>query len=155
MVRLRPMTETEFADYLPHLLEGYAQERARNMGKSIEEERAAADKQVNEQLLPQGLHTPGQLLWRVTTDEGQPLGVLWVAIDESGTTAFIYDIELDAAQRDKGYGTQTLAALEDELRPRGIRQIGLNVFGDNTRARHVYEKAGYLVAATYMAKQLT
>lgn len=153
MVRLRPMTEAEYNEFLPHLLEDYAQERARNMGQGLEHEREESRKQI-EQLLPQGAHSPGHLLWRIVADDGQPVGVLWVALDENTHTAFIYDIELGAAHRDRGYGTQALAALEGELRPRGIQTIALNVFGDNARARHVYEKAGYTVAAIHMAKRL-
>jgi ribosomal protein S18 acetylase RimI-like enzyme len=60
-----------------------------------------------------------------------------------GARSFVYDIVVDAAQRRRGYGRAILAAIEDELRGRGIGSIALNVFGTNTGARALYESVGY------------
>jgi ribosomal protein S18 acetylase RimI-like enzyme len=69
--------------------------------------------------------------------------------------AFIYDIQIDQPYQGKGYGGDTLACLENELRPYALRQIGLNIFGDNERAFRLYQKAGYYIVATHMQKDVT
>lgn len=153
MVTLQPMTEDEYNAYLPHLLEGYAAERAEADDTPLEQERTAASEQTAS-LLPQGLRTPDHYLWRVVAEDGARVGTLWVHVQPAEQRAFIYDIEIDAAQRGKGYGEATMRALEEQLRPRGFTHIGLNVFGPNTVARALYDKIGYRLAATFMLKRI-
>ncbi|MBA3945586.1 MAG: GNAT family N-acetyltransferase [Herpetosiphonaceae bacterium] len=142
MVRLRPMTEAEFEGWRPESLEGYAQERARNLGAPLEEQWVEAERQYAE-LLKDGVYTNGHWLWMVTLDTGEVVGNLWVRIAGDGTSAFIFGIDIDEAQRGKGYGKQTLDALEAELKSLGVTRIGLNVFSDNVVATHLYQKQGY------------
>lgn len=148
------MTEQEFEEYGEHLWEDYAQERARNLGTTIEEERATAAQQ-RETLLPEGQRSAGHFFWKGVDESAGTVGNLWVFVDEGKRRAFIYDIEMDAAQRGRGYGTQTLAALEDQLKPLGVRRIGLNVFGDNAVAQHLYQKVGYRTVAAQMEKDIS
>jgi uncharacterized protein YgbK (DUF1537 family) len=58
VVTLRPMTEVEYAYLRSYLDEDYAQEVAKAMAVSIEEGRAAAQKQLGE-LLKDGLQSEG------------------------------------------------------------------------------------------------
>lgn len=153
MVTLRPMTEPEYDAFMAMSLEGYIAQRAEADDSPLEVERETATKQVSE-LLSQGFHTPGHRFWHVVEPGGAAMGALWVFIDAAQRRAFIYDIEMDEAQRGKGYGAATLRALEDELRPTGVTHIGLNVFGPNTIARALYDKMGYRVAATFMLKRI-
>ena len=153
MVTLRPMTETEYNAYMPHLLEAYAEDRARNLRESIESQRAEAERQTA-MLLPQGIHTSNHFFWRVVTEEDLPVGVLWVFVDTAAHKAFIYDIEIEESYQGHGYGTATLHLLEEQLRPYQVRQIGLNVFGDNQVAFRLYQKVGYYVMATSMQKDV-
>jgi ribosomal protein S18 acetylase RimI-like enzyme len=157
MVTLRPMTSSEFEAYIPGLRESYARERAQNLRDSLESQLVEADKQISE-LLPQGAETPNHFLWHVMAEEegnSIPVGVLWVFLDREAQKAFIYDIQIDPPYQGKGYGGDTLACLENELRPYSVRQIGLNVFGDNARAFRLYQKAGYYIVATHMQKDTT
>jgi ribosomal protein S18 acetylase RimI-like enzyme len=151
------MTSSEFEAYIPVLREGYARDRARNLRDSLESQLAEADQQIAG-LLPQGVQTPNHFLWHVMAEgEGNsiPVGVLWVFLDRAALKAFIYDIQIDEPYQGKGYGGDTLACLENELRPYAVRQIGLSVFGDNERAFHLYQKAGYYIVATNMQKDVT
>ena len=153
MITLRLMTDAEYEPYAATMLESYAETRARNMGTTLEEERAASEKQIGE-LLPNGLHTPNHYFWRAVNEAGESVGVLWVNVQPEQARAFIYDIDMDADQRGKGYGAATLAAMEAALKPMGITSVGLNVFGDNAVARRLYEKTGYEVVATNMRKTI-
>jgi ribosomal protein S18 acetylase RimI-like enzyme len=157
MVTLRPMTSSEFEAYIPGLRESYARERAKNLSDSLDSQLAEADKQISG-LLPQGVQTPNHFLWQVMAEEEGTLisvGVLWVFLDTAAQKAFIYDIQIDQPYQGKGYGGDTLACLENELRPYAVRQIGLSVFGDNERAFRLYQKAGYYIVATHMQRDMT
>ena len=43
---------------------------------------------------------------------------------------------------------------EHEAREAGATDLGLNVFADNTVARHLYDRLGYRAVATRMSKKL-
>jgi ribosomal protein S18 acetylase RimI-like enzyme len=73
---------------------------------------------------------------------------------ESGPTAFVYGIELDAAHRGRGIGRAAMALLEERARVRGLPRIELNVFGGNAPARGLYRSLGYEEIAVYMGKTL-
>ena len=155
MINLRPMTQTEYDAYIPVLREEYGADRAKNLHDSLDVQLQEADRQIAS-LLPQGLETPGHLLWRVVTADGEvPVGELWVFVDSAARRAFIYDIKIDEAYRGKGYGEATMNRLEEELQPHSVRQIGLSVFGDNQVAFHLYEKLGYYTVATNMQKDVS
>lgn len=153
MVTLRPMTQAEYDQWADPMWEKFAHDRARNTGTSIEDERAATMRQRAE-LLPQEMQTPGHRFWIVEAGDQRRVGTLWVQIRDAKHEAYIYDIEMDPDQRGKGYGRKAMAALEAEVRPLGITQIALNVFGDNAVAMKLYQAMGYRAAATYMLKDL-
>lgn len=153
-VALRPMTEDEFdALSTDAMWEGFAQERARNLGTPLELERAAAAQQ--RALLGAGLQTPGQLFWTVLDAAGRPVGSLWVSLDEDVERgAHLSYIVIGEPGRGRGFGAAALAALERELLARDIRRLSLNVFGDNAAAQRLYRQAGYHVGAITMVKSL-
>lgn len=152
-VTLRPMTEAEYTAMRAYLDEGYAQEVARAMDISLEEGRAAAAKQLAE-LLPSGLASEGHYFWKIVAEEGDAVGDLWTFIDPQRHRAFIYFIGTDEAQRGKGYGRAAMLALEAAVRPLGADHIDLNVFGENTTARRLYESLGYEATAINMRKRI-
>lgn len=153
MVTLRSMTQAEYDAFDGPMWEDYAKEGARNVGMSIEEARAFAAKQRAE-LLPDGLLTEGQRFWIVENADHQRVGILWVQLRAAQHETFIYNIEMEPAERGKGYGRQTLEALEAEVRPLGFTKISLSVFGDNTVAMNLYRKIGYQTVATAMKKDI-
>lgn len=152
MTRLRPMTEGEYEVYISKLIHEYAAERAEAEDTPAAEMEPQASAQVRG-LLPDGLQTAGHAIW-IVEDAGRRVGVLWVQTRQAERRAFIYDIAIEESERGKGYGSATLAALEDALRPQGITHIALSVFGQNSVARSLYDKMGYRVAATYMLKRI-
>jgi ribosomal protein S18 acetylase RimI-like enzyme len=61
---------------------------------------------------------------------------------------------VDENHRGRGYGRELLAALEQRIRATGVRDLSLNVFGDNAPARRLYVSAGYREVAVTMTRPL-
>jgi ribosomal protein S18 acetylase RimI-like enzyme len=155
------MTDDEFVTYRDRLVREYAQEHVLAGNWTAEEAEAKSAAQVDE-LLPEGLATPGTLLRIAETaagdGAGRRVGLLWLALHQlpDGTPgqAWIYDIEVDADQRGQGYGRALLAEAEEELRRHGAPAVGLNVFGRNEVALGLYASSGYQVTSQQMRKEL-
>ena len=68
--------------------------------------------------------------------------------------AHVSDIVVVAGAEGTGVGRALLEAGESWAREQGYRLVTLNVFAGNTRARAVYEHAGYAVEMSKMLKVL-
>jgi ribosomal protein S18 acetylase RimI-like enzyme len=153
MVRLRPMTESEFPAFQEGEVGAYAQEQARNLRTTLEDELAQAREWIGK-VLPDGIRTIGHHFWVLVDDQDAVLGHVWADVNEAQHFAWILSVEIGAAYRGQGYGRRMLELLEDELRPLGVQRIGLNVFADNTVAQHLYERLGYRVTNFNLQKTL-
>ena len=156
MVKLVPMTDAEFARYLETAIEGYAQAhiKAGDCDAAEALELAQAD---YASLLPEGLASPDQYVYSVFDEaSGARVGMVWFALRErrGKRSAFIYDFVIREEHRGKGYGAQTLAAVDRTVEAMGVTRIALNVMGYNTAARSLYEKHGYEIAGIGMTKRL-
>lgn len=153
-VQLRPMRENEYDAWLARAKAGYAEDIEVN-GDTPHD--AAVEKSDRDfaQILPNGLSTPGHSI-SVVTEGDRGVGILWVAEREMDgrRVLFIYDLEVDEAERGKGYGRAAMQLAEDEARRRSIPRIELNVFGGNEIARRLYRSLGYLERAVLMGKDL-
>lgn len=75
--------------------------------------------------------------------EGQtPLG--FVLIRHLGDEAEILTLCLTPGQRRRGYGSQLLDHIKDQLSARGARRLFLEVRADNRAAAGLYEKASFV-----------
>ena len=152
---LRRPTADEFAAWSVIALEEYIDEIAASGGMS----RAAAEakaRREDAEVLPDGLDTPRQLIFRIEAD-GQPVGWLWLALDKPVPEAgvgFIYDISVDQPFRGRGYGRAAMRLAEEEAQRHGLRALALNVFGHNTVARALYASLGYRETSVQMRKEL-
>ena len=156
MIQLNPLSEDDFQAHLALLIPEYAQEHVAAGNWPAEEAEEKAAQQI-QQLLPQGLATPGHYWLGIYAEElGKKVGLFWLAVKEQRQppTAFIYDFVIDEPYRRRGYGRLALRALEDKAREMGIGQIALHVFGHNHAARALYEKAGYEVTNLQLAKKV-
>ena len=155
MVTLRPMTDDEFAALKAELYASYPEERARATGGGdVSEEEIAAGRRQIDELMAEGLHSKAHHYWKIVAPEVGAVGDLWVMVDDAKHRAFIYSIGTDPGYRERGYGQQALEALEAQMRPLGVTQIALNVWGDNHVARRLYERMGYQPQAILMAKEI-
>lgn len=154
-IKLVPMNEETFQPFYRHLLKDYADENVK-AGVWQEDEALQKAKEQLEQLLPDGLATEEHFLFSILHDE-KSLGVLWLHIKSTDQEkqAFIYDIELEEAQRGKGYGKETMKALDEYAKAEGITQIRLHVFAHNESAVRLYKKAGYEMTSHHMLKRFS
>ena len=67
---------------------------------------------------------------------------------------FIAYMAVDLAFRKRGVGAALLARAEDEARRRGLPYMSLMVTDDNTAARELYERAGYVTERRLLCKTL-
>ncbi len=56
---------------------------------------------------------------------------------------WLYDIWVEPNHRGKGYGTQLMQSLMEELRRRDVKKVYLVVANDNIRAQNLYHKMGF------------
>lgn len=155
-VELVPLTAEQYEVWLPRAIAEYAEDKVAAGQWSAD---AAVERSRNDhaELLPQGVATPGHLLWSlVRTSDREPVGMLWINVVEKPTRgAFIFNIEIYPPFRRHGFATQAMTKLEEEVRRLGVDDIGLHVFGHNTAARPLYEKLGYVATNINMSKRLT
>lgn len=74
-----------------------------------------------------------------------------VKLNDKGS---IYDITIWEEHRSKGYGKKAMQEIEAFAKDKGIKSIGLHVFGHNKKARDLYEKVGYRETNSKMEKTL-
>lgn len=148
------MTPEEFAAYLAWVVDDYAGELARN-GSAVGEAALARARASFDELLPQGLDTPRQILL-VGEDavDGRRVGHLWFGPSDVDGRAWLYDVTVEEPERGKGYGRALMQGFEREARAHGYSAVGLNVFGDNEVARSLYLSLGYREIARQLAKDL-
>ena len=156
MVKLVPMTDAQFAEYLETAIGLYAEAhiKAGDCDAAEALELAQADYEV---LLPTGLASPGQFLYSVFDEAtGARVGMIWFAVKErrEKKSAFIYDFVIREEHRGRGYGGQTLANVDRVVEKMGVTRISLNVMGHNAVARALYEKQGFEIAGIGMTKLL-
>ena len=154
MVRLVPMTDTEFEAFCDKSIPEYAAENVA-AGYWSEEEALERSRNAFNNLLPEGVKTENNYLFRIQLEEsGEKIGMIWMKHEKPRPHGFIYNIVLDEEQRGKGYGKQTMLALEEVAKEIGLKTIGLHVFAHNTAAMRLYKGLGYEVTSQNMTKKL-
>jgi len=156
MVHLTPMTSSEFEVYLEQAVKDYAQDKIAASSWQAEDALQRAKTSYLE-LLPDGVATKNQHLFTVKDAQSDAnVGMIWFAEREDGPapSAFIYDFSIDEDQRRKGYGSQTLKALEIKVRNLGLETLSLHVFGHNKGALALYQKLGFEMIDIQMSKRL-
>ncbi|AKL65357.1 MULTISPECIES: GNAT family N-acetyltransferase [Streptomyces] len=148
-VRGRPMTPAEFEAWEATAREEYAETWAgRGMSPQAARAKSAAD---HDTLLPRGLATPGVTL-QVLEAAGAPVGHVWVSSQTD--RAYVFDVEVRAGHRGRGYGRDLMLLAERAALAGGHRVLALHVFADNTPARRLYESLGYRPTDLNFAKDL-
>ncbi|WP_233185071.1 GNAT family N-acetyltransferase [Paenibacillus sonchi] len=156
MIRLVQMDETTFQFFLSQSTRDYAEDKIKAGSWDVETAMQLSQDEMTRSL-PEGLNTEGAYLYSIVeTESDTQAGYIWFNVSEgrNGREAFIYDFYVFEAFQGKGYGKQTLLALDEEARKLKITRIGLHVFGQNNRAFELYKKAGFAVTDITMSKDL-
>ena len=155
MIRLTPMTEEHYKDFIDLSLEAFARDQVQ-AGQWQTGEMSANRETLRSRVLPRGLSTPNHFFFNVEDKEtGARVGGLWYLLEEDGERHFfVVDIQIFPEYRQHGYGSQALLAMEEKAREMGIRTIALHVFKHNRKARALYKKLGYAGEDTIMVKRL-
>jgi ribosomal protein S18 acetylase RimI-like enzyme len=145
VIALVPMTEEEFPAYLAEAVRDHARDKV-EAGQWSEDSSLRLAREGFDDLLPQGLATPGNHVFTLTDPATRAgVGVLWFAIQQRAgeSVAYVYDVLVRPQFQRRGYATQAFAALEAEAASRGLSGVALHVFGHNSAARALYDKLGF------------
>jgi ribosomal protein S18 acetylase RimI-like enzyme len=148
------MSDAEFGTYRAELIPVYAAEHVQASDWDPEQAEELATREFDS-LAPAGPHTAGMLILTAENEDGERIGLVWVALNNSAQgSAWIYDIQVSPEHQGKGYGRALLEAAEEQARQHGSTDIGLHVFGGNKVARNLYESSGYEATSIRMRKSL-
>jgi ribosomal protein S18 acetylase RimI-like enzyme len=156
MIRLEPMSESEFSAYLERAIPRFAESQVLR-GVWVEQRSMDASRAFYADRLPQGRETPGHHFCTIVDAEaGTKVGEVWYSAEEVGGNLrfWIEWIWIESSYRRRGYATQALHHLEQEARGLGAVWIGLSVWMDNAEAVSLYSKLGYSIALASMRKLL-
>jgi ribosomal protein S18 acetylase RimI-like enzyme len=144
-IRFVAFTDVDFHAWLTQAIPAFALTNVEDgrwtLAESLEKSREA-----HAMLLPQGLRTPGQFFVRLQAAEtGEDVGALWWAETEKAGAkeAYVYNVEIEANARRRGFGRAAFLELERVARERGLHHVSLHVFGHNHGARRLYEELGF------------
>ncbi|ROS53836.1 N-acetyltransferase [Frigoribacterium sp. PhB118] len=146
--RLVPLMRRSTAEY----------EKSRVLAGETPEQAAEAARRSFGEAFPDGAPAEGHLVYDVIDDArpGEPVGILWIAPRVPGSSDWwVFDVEIDEAHRGAGLGRATMLLAEQAAARHGAETLGLNVFGYNEVARHLYESLGYETTAVQMKKPVT
>jgi ribosomal protein S18 acetylase RimI-like enzyme len=153
-VRLVPMPGERLPGWLDRSMAEYVASRMRS-GES----REAAEANMRQSLdkwFPGGSPAAGHHVWELTLEDDTVVGQLWIGPFTPGSSDWwVFEVEVDAAHRRQGHARRGLELAHVVARDAGATSIGLNVFGYNTGARHLYEELGYEVTSVQMRLPLT
>jgi ribosomal protein S18 acetylase RimI-like enzyme len=87
-------------------------------------------------------------VWIVEEGDGSPAGyvvlTLGFSMEFGGIDAFVDDLFLRPGHRGRGLGSALLDEVLAECRRRGVRALHLEVARENTAARELYRKFGFV-----------
>lgn len=142
----RPMTDDEYTAWYEALVESCAQEDLPRSGGDLARARAVSRADL-EDLLPDGLATPGTTVVVVTADDDR-VGQLWLNHRRWRGTSFVLDLEILPERRREGWARATLALAERLTGEAGNDSVGLHVAAGNPGAQQLYASAGFVRSVT-------
>lgn len=157
IISLSPMDAERVAVWLPANEADYVADRIRTgESEQVAREKAA---ETSRQFFPDGQLLASHRIFDVMAGE-EPVGYLWVGPQTNGEPGgdpahwWVWDVEIAEEFRGRGYARAAMVLAEGTARELGAVTLGLNVFGFNTIARHLYESLGYEPTAIQMSKPL-
>jgi ribosomal protein S18 acetylase RimI-like enzyme len=156
------MTWAEFDAWSPRSRRGFAAQQVA-AGLAAEPQASALAEKVFAGLLPEGLATPGHLLWSLQRPQGPTtattattVGHLWLLLRPlgDGTEAYVMDLEVLPEARRRGLARAAMLAAEQAARDLGATEMRLNVFAHNVPAVRLYDGLGYRASLLTLTARL-
>jgi GNAT superfamily N-acetyltransferase len=156
MIHLVPMTAQEFQEYVERNIQRYAEENVK-AGYWTPTEALENSRKTHREMLPSGMATKDHHFLKIQDEFGMAIGAVWLKSDRDAALprGFVYDLFIEEVHRGKGYGRQTMLALEQKAKDLGLHTLALHVFAHNSAATALYERLGYQVKSLNMTKLLT
>ena len=154
MVKLVPMTQEAFEDYLAKSLPAYAADKVVAQEWPSEKSSELARKELSN-MLPKGVETSNNFLFSIENEE-RKVGMIWFAkYERHGVPlAYLCDIYIENNHRRRGFASSAIHAVEEKAKALGLSGIVLHVFGHNESAQGLYEKLGYQKTNIMMFKEI-
>ncbi|WP_329459047.1 GNAT family N-acetyltransferase [Streptomyces sp. NBC_01497] len=141
-ITARPMTPTEYPDWLLAAKASYVHGMVRAGSVSPEEAARTSDHDFAE-LIPEGLSTPDNT-FLVLEAAGEPVGTGWLKHGFLPGVTYGYSLHVNERHRGRGYGRTAMAAGEHATLAAGDSALMFTVWGGNTVAMNLYTSTGYL-----------
>lgn len=91
----------------------------------------------------------GDSAFVATEDNGEAVGFFCYSVNVEDNTGFLKFIIVDGRKRGAGYGKKMLQlAVRYAFLLTGAESVGLNVFEENSAAKHCYESVGFIETST-------
>lgn len=154
-LKLVKMTEAEFQTWQARNKKDYAADKMKANRLTQKEADEIAERDIK-RLLPDGRESADNYLFSVKKEQNELVGYIWFGArgPADNRKAYLYDIVIEDHCQGQGLGKATMLLLEEEVKALGIDEIGLHVFGFNTRAIQLYQALGYETTDLMMAKKL-
>jgi ribosomal protein S18 acetylase RimI-like enzyme len=131
------MTAEEYDAFYEHIILDYADGLVR-AGNAPPDVAVQLSQQQCQPVLSNGIASPHQFFFLIHDDtpDARHVGYMWWGVREQhGTrTAVLYFIGIFEPYRRRGYATQALCLLEEQIKKVDLDEIRLYVFGHNKRA---------------------
>jgi ribosomal protein S18 acetylase RimI-like enzyme len=147
MITLVSMTAEEARSWLAESERDFASDLAESRGLTQDEAIAQAQGILRE-ILPRNETTTGHVFnW--ITDDGTHVGRVWFGpSSDDPTVLYIWDLSVDTDRRGQGLGGAALDAVAAIARDKGLASVLLSVFENNSDARRLYERKGFVAGQT-------
>jgi ribosomal protein S18 acetylase RimI-like enzyme len=157
-LRLRPLRDEEFPEFLEFLRREYVRGMVEDAGMSRE---AAEQKAISDHAsaFPGGKRQAQHRIYLIEAAEtDERVGhVFWAPRQPPGSEtmrAYLYELFIAERFRRQGLGRQAMELFEAQARDEGLPAVDLNVWGGNEPARALYRSLGYAERAVLMSKEL-
>lgn len=142
-MKLSPMSETEFLDYIDSAIDSYLKELLHSKRFTLEQEAFKfASWEFKEDIFHDGYHTENTLVYNLV-HEAKTVGIIWLLLEDG--VAFIGDFLVYPTYQGKGFGSSALDQIETIAQTNGMTAIRLGVFKHNQVAERLYRKHGYSI----------
>ena len=91
----------------------------------------------------------------IAEDEERPVGFVFCVLGDAGRkTAHVTDLYVTPEVRSRGVGTALLAGIVEPAREAGLGHVSLEVLTQNTEARRLYDRLGFVPVDVFMVAPL-